>query len=71
MFWIATVIVVAAFVLAGIAYWQSWNVARGGGQTKQRSAGTLLAITPLEMAVLREHLASARSRLISSPRYSG
>jgi hypothetical protein len=56
MFWIATVIVVAAFVLAGIAYWQSWNVARGGGQTKQRSASTLLAITPLEMAVLREHV---------------
>src|SRR6476660_2342959 len=55
MFWIAIVIVVAAFVLAGIAYWQSWTATRSGRRTKQRSGGTTLALTPLEMAVLRAH----------------
>ena len=55
MFWIAIVIVVAAFVLAGIAYCQSWTATRSGRRTKQRSGGTTLALTPLEMAVLRAH----------------
>ena len=56
MFWIAVVIVAAAFVLAAIAYWQSWNVARGGRRTKRQSFDAPVPLTPLEMAVLREHV---------------
>jgi|KBSMisStandDraft_5_1062788.scaffolds.fasta_scaffold376920_2 hypothetical protein len=56
MFWIAIVIVVAAFVLAGVAYWQFWNATRGGRRTKRQSFAAPVPLTPLEMAVLREHV---------------
>jgi hypothetical protein len=56
MFWIAIVIVVAAFVLAGVAYWQFWNATRGGRRTKRQSSAAPVPLTPLEMAVLREHV---------------
>jgi hypothetical protein len=56
MFWIAIVIVVGAFALAGIAYWRSWNVARGARRTKRQAFDAPAPLTPLELAVLREHV---------------
>jgi hypothetical protein len=56
MFWIAILIVGAAFVLAGVAYWQFWNATRGGRPSKRQSFAATVPLTPLEMAVLREHV---------------
>ncbi len=50
------VIVIAAFVLAGVAYWQFWNATRGGRRTKRQSSAAPVPLTPLEIAVLLEYV---------------
>jgi hypothetical protein len=53
--WLGVAIVLAAFVFAGVAYWQDWKVRHGGRRTKKQTDGAPLPLTPLEMAVLRAH----------------
>jgi hypothetical protein len=52
MFWIALVTVLAAFVFAGIAYWQDFRAKRRGRRTTE---GPKLPLARLEMAVLHAH----------------
>ena len=52
MFWMALMTLLAAFVFAGIAYWQDFSVKRRGRRTTE---GPMLPLTRLEMAVLHAH----------------